>query len=57
MAGQVLEQRQIIAAGSARRQDEVIEVRFVVGIAGRENLHLDIPALLGEIDSAGWLIR
>ena len=56
MAGQVLEQRQIIAA-AARRQDEVIEVRFVVGITGRENLHLDIPALLGEIDSAGWLIR
>ena len=75
MSSQVLEQRRIDAADSARTQDEAIaeaggllvsvvqdgdpidensnKVRFCVGIAGRENMHLDTLALLGEVNSAG----
>ena len=33
------------------------EVRRCVGIAGRENMQLDILALLGEVNSAGRIIR
>ena len=79
MSGQVLKQRQIIAAGSAGTQDEPIaeagglllslvqdvdpidwngnEARFCVGIAGGENMHLDTIGLLGEVNSAGRIIR
>ena len=33
------------------------EVRFCVGIAGRKNMHLAIVALLGEVNSAGRIVR
>ena len=33
------------------------EVRCCVGIAGRENIHLDTLVLLGEVNSAGRIIR
>ena len=59
MSGRVLEQRQIIADKTSRLRTAygLLVSVSAVGIAGRENMHLDILALLGEVNSAGWIIR